>query len=39
MNAEIKIISKDEIGELANAIGRMPDSLKFSIERLKRQKP
>lgn len=37
LDTEIHIKSKDEIGELANAIGRMQDSLKFSIRRLQRK--
>ena len=34
MGAEIKIKSKDEIGNLAEAISRMQDSLRLAIERL-----
>jgi predicted Zn finger-like uncharacterized protein len=35
LDAEIGVISKDEIGELAEAISRMQDSLRLSIERLR----
>jgi predicted Zn finger-like uncharacterized protein len=35
LDAEIDIKSKDEIGELAEAISRMQDSLRLSIERLR----
>ena len=35
LNAEIDVKSKDEIGELAEAISRMQDSLRLSIERLR----
>lgn len=38
LDAEIKIKSNDEIGNLADAISRMQDSLRFSIERLKRRR-
>ncbi len=37
LNAEIDVKSKDEIGVLAEAIGRMQDSVKLSIERLRRR--
>jgi methyl-accepting chemotaxis protein len=37
MGAEIKIKSKDEIGNLAEAISRMQDSLRLAIERLRRR--
>lgn len=37
MDAEIKIRSKDEIGNLAEAISRMQDSLRLAIERLRRR--
>ncbi len=37
MGAEIKIRSKDEIGNLAEAILRMQDSLRLAIERLRRR--
>jgi len=37
MGAEIKIKSKDEIGNLAEAILRMQDSLRLAIERLRRR--
>jgi len=36
MEAEINIKSKDEIGNLAEAISRMQDSLRIAIERLRR---
>ena len=35
LNAELEIKSKDEIGDLANAISRMQDSIRLSIERLR----
>jgi methyl-accepting chemotaxis protein len=38
LEAEIEIKSKDEIGTLADAISRMQDSLRFSIERLRRRR-
>lgn len=38
LEAEIEIKSKDEIGNLAEAISRMQDSLRFSIERLRRRR-
>jgi methyl-accepting chemotaxis protein len=38
LNVEIKTSSRDEIGQLTEAIGRMQDSLRLSIERLRRQK-
>ena len=37
LEAEIEIKSKDEIGNLADAISRMQDSLRLSIERLRRR--
>lgn len=37
LDAEIKINSNDEIGDLADAISRMQDSLRFSIKKLKRR--
>lgn len=37
LDAEINVKSKDEIGVLAEAIGRMQDSVKLSIERLRRR--
>lgn len=37
MDAEIKIKSKDEIGELAKAISRMQESIRLAIERLRRR--
>jgi len=38
LEAEIDVKSKDEIGSLADAISRMQDSLRFSIERLRRHR-
>ncbi len=38
LDAEIKIKSKDEIGNLAEAITRMQDSLRLSIERLRKKR-
>jgi len=38
LEAEIEVKSKDEIGNLADAISRMQDSLRFSIERLRRRR-
>jgi predicted Zn finger-like uncharacterized protein len=38
LEAEIDLHSKDEIGNLADAISRMQDSLRFSIERLRRRR-
>lgn len=38
LDAEIKIKSKDEIGNLADAIARMQDSLRLSIERLRKKR-
>ncbi len=38
LDAEIKIKSKDEIGNLADAIRRMQDSLRLSIERLRKKR-
>jgi len=38
LEAEIEIKSKDEIGNLADAISRMQDSLRLSIERLRRRR-
>lgn len=37
MEAEIQVASKDEIGELAEAIQRMQESIRLSIERLRRR--
>jgi len=37
LGAEIGIKSKDEIGDLADAISRMQDSIRLSIERLRRR--
>ena len=38
LEAEIEVRSKDEIGSLAEAISRMQDSLRFSIERLRKRR-
>ena len=38
MDAEIEVKSKDEIGELSEAISRMQDSLRLAIERLRRRR-
>jgi HAMP domain-containing protein len=38
LETEIEIKSKDEIGELSNAISRMQDSIRLSIERLRKRK-
>jgi HAMP domain-containing protein len=38
MDAEISIKSKDEIGDLAEAINRMQASIRLSIERLRRRR-
>ncbi|MFH1982673.1 MAG: cache domain-containing protein [Pseudomonadota bacterium] len=38
LNIEIKVKSKDEIGNLAQAIGRMQTSLSMAIERLRRRR-
>ena len=38
LEAEIDVKSKDEIGNLADAISRMQDSLRYSIERLRRHR-
>ncbi len=38
LGAEIKIKSKDEIGDLADAISRMQESIRISIERLRGRK-
>lgn len=37
LGAEVGIKSKDEIGDLADAISRMQDSIRLSIERLRRR--
>jgi predicted Zn finger-like uncharacterized protein len=39
LDAQIEVKSKDEVGELAEAISRMQDSLRLSIERLRRRRP
>jgi len=38
MEAEIPVTSGDEIGDLAEAIGRMQESIRLSIERLRRRR-
>ena len=38
LDAEIEITSKDEIGDLSEAIARMQDSIRLSIERLRRRR-
>ena len=38
LGAEVKTTSKDEIGELGEAISRMQDSIRLSIERLRRRR-
>ncbi len=38
LDAEIEIKSKDELGDLAEAISRMQDSIRLSIERLRRRR-
>ncbi len=38
MDAEIPVTSKDEIGDLSEAIGRMQESIRLSIERLRRRR-
>lgn len=38
MDAEIPVTSKDEIGDLAEAISRMQESIRLSIERLRRRR-
>ncbi|MEJ2724146.1 MAG: HAMP domain-containing protein, partial [Deltaproteobacteria bacterium] len=38
MDAEIKTTSKDELGALGEAIARMQDSIRLSIERLRRRR-
>jgi methyl-accepting chemotaxis protein len=38
LDAEIDVKSKDEIGELGEAISRMQDSIRLSIERLRRRR-
>ena len=38
LGIEVKTTSKDEIGELADAISRMQDSIRLSIERLRRRR-
>ncbi|MBF0119997.1 MAG: zinc-ribbon domain-containing protein [Desulfobacterales bacterium] len=38
LDTEIKVTSKDEIGKLAEAISRMQDSLRVSIQRLRRRR-
>jgi HAMP domain-containing protein len=38
LDAEIEVKSKDEIGDLGEAIARMQDSIRLSIERLRRRR-
>ena len=38
LNVEVKATSRDEIGKLTEAVARMQDSLRLSIERLRRRK-
>jgi len=38
LGMEVKTTSTDEIGELAEAIARMQDSIRLSIERLRRRR-
>ena len=38
LDAEIKVKGKDEVGELSEAIARMRDSIRVSIERLRRRR-
>src|SRR4030042_333625 len=38
MDAEIPVTSRDEIGDLAEAIGRMQERIRLSIERLRRRR-
>ena len=38
LSVEIDKVSQDEIGDLADAITRMQDSIRLSIERLRRKK-
>ena len=38
LGMEVKTTSRDEIGELADAIARMQDSIRLSIERLRRRR-
>jgi HAMP domain-containing protein len=38
LGMEVKTTSKDEIGELGEAISRMQDSIRLSIERLRRRR-
>ena len=38
MDAEIKVASRDELGDLAEAVGRMQESIRLSIERLRRRR-
>jgi methyl-accepting chemotaxis protein len=38
LDAEIRVKSKDEIGDLAGAVQRMADSIRLSIERLRRRR-
>ena len=38
MDAEVEVASRDELGDLAEAIGRMQESIRLSIERLRRKR-
>ncbi len=38
LEAEVDVRSKDEIGDLADAVSRMQDSIRLSIERLRRRR-
>jgi len=37
LDTEIQVTSQDEIGELAQSISRMQDSLRLSLQRLRRK--
>lgn len=38
LDTEVAIASRDELGDLADAIGRMQDSIRLSLERLRRRR-
>jgi HAMP domain-containing protein len=38
MDAEVNVQSKDELGDLSEAINRMQASIRLSIERLRRRR-
>jgi HAMP domain-containing protein len=38
LDTEIKLDTKDEISDLAETIGRMQESIRLSIERLRRRR-